>query len=283
MWAIKILAKLLLSRLHFPYSFWRRLGLFRHGRMDAADYASRVFAEHARNAYPEGLPQRATILELGVGDSLASALVAYGYKARQVYLADVGAFARTDPQLYKSLADSLAHSGFDVPDISEASTLEEILRRCNATYLTHGLASLRDIPDNSVDFVFSQAVLEHIRKEEFAATLLELRRILRPTGRASHVIDFKDHLDQGLNHLRFPERVWESRMMARSGFYTNRIQAPSMLKIFEHCGFENLRVHKEWRWPALPTPRAALDRSFRQMSDADLLVSCIQVTMERAP
>jgi SAM-dependent methyltransferase len=283
MWVIKILAKLILSRLHIPYSFWRKLGLFRHGHMEAADYASRVFAEHARNAYPDGLPERATILELGVGDSLASALVAYGYRARQVYLADVGPFARTDPQLYKSLADSLAHSGLEVPDISGVRSLDEVMKLCNATYLTRGLASLREIPDNSVDFVFSQAVLEHIRKEEFAATLLELRRILKPTGRASHVIDFKDHLNEGLNHLRFPEKVWESRVMADSGFYTNRIQAPSMLKIFERCGFENLQVHKEWRWPALPTPRAALHRSFRQLSDADLLVSCIQVTMERAP
>jgi SAM-dependent methyltransferase len=283
MWVLKIFAKLVLSRLRVPYSFWRKVGIFRHGHMEAAEYVRSVFADHVKNAFPNGLPEGATVLELGVGDSLASALVARAYKARKVYLADVGRFARTDPEFYKSLAASLAAAGLAVPDIAHARTLSEILELCNAEYLTDGLHSLRGIPDQSVDLIWSQAVLEHVRKADFPATMIELRRILKPTGRASHVIDFKDHLAEALNNLRFPDRVWESKVVASSGFYTNRIQAPRMLTIFEHCGFGNLRILKEWRWKTLPTPRAALHHSFRNIPDADLLVSCIKVTMDRAP
>src|SRR2546426_11298751 len=32
-WPLKIAAKVVLSRLPFPYSFWRRLSLFKHGDM----------------------------------------------------------------------------------------------------------------------------------------------------------------------------------------------------------------------------------------------------------
>lgn len=250
--------------------------------METAAYVHRVFADHVASAFPSGLPERATVLELGVGDSLASALVARAYGAEKVYLVDVGEFARIDPPFYKSLAQWLAEAGLRVPDISRAHTLRELLEICHAEYLTGGLASLRQIPARSADLIWSQAVLEHIRRAEFPATVAELRRILKPGGRASHVVDFKDHLAGALNNLRFPETLWESRLMASSGFYTNRIQAPGMLRTFEHCGFANLRVLKEWRWKALPTPRAALARSFRQLPESDLLVNGMKVVMSRA-
>ncbi len=37
----------------------------------------------------------------------------------------------------------------------------------NIIYLTEGLKSLREVPDASVDFLFSNTVLEHIRLKEF--------------------------------------------------------------------------------------------------------------------
>lgn len=89
----------------------------------------------------------------------------------------------------------------------------------------------------SIDFIWSQAVLEHIRKSEFLDTMLELHRILRPNGVCSHVVDLKDHLGGALNNLRFSEKLWESNFMASSGFYTNRIRYSEMLDIFHQAGF----------------------------------------------
>jgi SAM-dependent methyltransferase len=280
-WPFKILAKLLLARLHTPYRFWSKLGVFRHGHMETAKYAVSVFADHVNNAFPRGLPRGAAVLELGPGDSLASALVAAAHGSSKVYLVDVAAFAQTDPGFYRSLADSLARTGLKVPDIRNAKTLAEILALCNAEYLTDGLKSLRRIPDQSVDLIWSQAVLEHVRKAEFETTIAELFRILKPHGKASHAIDFKDHLTEGLNNLRFSERLWESELFATSGFYTNRIHAPAMLKMFENCGFENIEVRKEWHWGKLPIRRSVLDRSFKTVPEEDLLISGIKVMMNR--
>lgn len=280
MWAIKIAAKIVLSRLPIPYRFWSWIGVFRHGQMDISRYAATVFADHVKSVYPGGLPAGATVLELGVGDSLAVALIARAYGASKTYLVDVAPFARTDVKFYKKMAASLRKLGLDVPSIDAAATLDEFLRLCNAEYLTKGIESLRAIPARSVDLICSQAVLEHVRRDQFEITMDELRRILKPTGKASHVVDFKDHLSGALNNLRFPASTWERDLFAKSGFYTNRIHRSAMLAMFEGSGFGNIQVRKEWKWDALPTRRAAFAPEFSDTPEDDLLVSAMKVTMD---
>lgn len=50
MWRLKVLAKIIFSRLPFGYSIWQKLGLFRHGQMDSSEYALRVFDSHIKRA-----------------------------------------------------------------------------------------------------------------------------------------------------------------------------------------------------------------------------------------
>lgn len=277
MWAVKIIAKIVLSRLPIPYGLWSALGLFRHGQMDTADYLLKVFNRHASDAFPDGLPENFIALELGPGDSLASMLVARAMGARKIYLVDAGPFARTDPQIYKDLAAQLTAAGVAVPDLTNARSLADIMAACNAIYLTEGVRSLATIPDASVDFIWSQAVLEHVRKAEFQQTSDELCRILSPRGKASHEIDYKDHLTGALNNLRFSEKLWESDMFAKSGFYTNRIQAPAMLDMLRASGYGAVQVIKQSVWPDVPIPRAALHKEFRKVPDDDLKINCIRV------
>ena len=44
--------------------------------------------------------------------------------------------------------------------------MPELLSRCHAEYLTSGVESLRALPAESVDFIWSRHVLEHVRKNE---------------------------------------------------------------------------------------------------------------------
>ncbi len=73
-WWVKIGAKVVLSRLPFSPRTWQRLGLFSPGGMEDADYARGVFESHFEAAGP--LPEGFTYLELGPGDSLATAVIA---------------------------------------------------------------------------------------------------------------------------------------------------------------------------------------------------------------
>ncbi len=274
-WWAKILAKLILSRAPLGYRLWRRLNLFAHGSMDSPEYAYDVMTAHVQRLGWRDLRNK-VVLELGPGDSLLSALIARALNARRVYLVDVGAFANNDMSRFSSACAYLRTRGLEPPAIERCATIPDVLAACSAEYMTQGLEDLARIPAGSVDFVFSQAVLEHVRLGEFAATLAAIRRIMTPSGAASHVVDLQDHLGGALNNLRFSDRAWESDFMARSGFYTNRVRYTEMLDLFRGAGWEPEVVGLR-RWEALPTARPKLADQFRRLSDQDLLVSGFDV------
>jgi SAM-dependent methyltransferase len=275
MWRLKILIKILLSRIPFGYWTWRRLGIFRHGDMHRDDYAFRVVMTHVDRVGRERL-KGAVCLELGPGDSLASAVIARSLGARKVYLVDVGDFADRNIETYRAIASGLSRRGLPAPDLSKASSFEGMLSALGAVYLTEGLASLRQIENASVDFIWSHAVLEHIRLREIRPMFRELHRIMRRPGIMSHRIDFQDHLGGSLNNLRFSERVWESEFMVKSGFYTNRMRVSQMLGAMEEAGFETTAVELG-EWDRLPLPRARLAPPFRGLADLDLLTKHVDV------
>ncbi len=274
-WWGKIGAKVVLSRLPVGYKFWKNISLFQHGEMEQPSYAYDVFKRHFDQVK---LDPEFVSLELGPGDSLFSALISRAFGGSASYLVDMGDYAIRNIQFYKAMAKFLIEKGLPTPDISNQQSLEEVLTRCHAQYLTSGLASLRSIPSQSVDFIWSNAVLEHVRRAEFLDTLRELRRIIRDRGVCSHEVDLRDHLGGALNNLRFSERIWESDFMVKSGFYTNRIQFSSMLDLFRAANFD-VEVVEVRRWASLPTPRAQLAKEFHQASDEELCVSVFSVLL----
>lgn len=269
-WWARVLAKLLLSRMPLRYRFWRRFNLFIHGLMDRPEYAYRVITSHMNRLDWRTLEDK-VVLELGPGDSLFTAVIASALGARQCYIVDVGAYAGERVAPYRACAAYLRENGLQPPALDDCMSVSAVLRTCNAVYLTHGVEDLRRIPSGSVDWVFSQAVLEHVPLGEFGATACEMRRVLSPAGAMSHRIDLKDHLGGALNNLRFSSRVWESHFMASSGFYTNRLRFSQIVHAFKEAGFD-VRVVDVMRWAQLPTPRRRLAPSFRALSDDELLV-----------
>lgn len=280
-WYVKIAAKLVLSRLPVGYSIWSKLNLFAHGSMHKPDYAYGVFRQHFERSCFSRKDAGFVALEIGPGDSLLSAIVAAAHGASRCYLVDAGAFATEDLGAYRGMAEYLRTRNLPVPVMDRVSSLAGVLEACHAIYSTQGLRSLRDIPSKSVDFIWSQAVLEHVRRNELLDTMRELSRILRPDGICSHRIDLKDHLGGALNNMRFASNYWESDWMARSGFYTNRLRYSEMVELFRQAGFE-VKVVSTGRWHAVPTPRASMAREFHDLSDEDLLVKEFDVLLRPA-
>lgn len=276
-WWIKLGAKIILSRFPLGYDFWRKLGLFRHGNMDKIVYVKNVFNHHVAKAGLEGALAGKTILEIGPGDSVAVALLAACHGAKCILLDD-GAFASKDITVYQKLALDLSECGFSPPILSSAATLLDVLEACGAIYLTDGLTSFSDIETGTVDFIFSQAVLEHVRKHEFAETMRECHRVLSPTGVVSHQVDLKDHLSGSLNNLRFTEKIWESNFFVNSGFYTNRIRYSEMLNFCKDAGF-SIEVLDTTRWDKLPIKRSALHIDFNKLTDEELTVNVFDVLL----
>jgi SAM-dependent methyltransferase len=276
-WWSKIIAKIILNRLPFGYRFWRKLGLFRHGKMDNSTYVIGVFNSHCERAGLKGELKDRVILELGPGDSIATAIVAASHGAKAI-LIDSGKYASQDVNLYKFFAENLQDIGLKPPDLTEAENIEDILQLCGSYYYTGGLSSLKAIEKNSIDLIFSQAVLEHIREHEFQETMVECKRILKNYGIASHRVDLKDHLGGGLNNLRFSNRVWESNIFVSSGFYTNRIRYSRMVGLIEEAGFE-IEIGNVDRWDTIPLKRSKLATEFANLSDDDLLIKGFDVIL----
>ena len=270
-WQLNVAAKVVLSRLPVSYGLWKRVGFFNLGAMDRPEYAFSVFRRHFEASGLSGKPEGLACLELGPGDSLSSALIAFAFGASKTYLVDVGAFGASDLAPYHEMAAYLRKQGLHTADLSRVQSLNQLLSVCSAKYFTQGLASLREIPSGSVDFVFSHSTLQQVRRGEFLAILKELRRIQKPSGAGSHSVSMRDLIGGSANDLRFSNRAWESPLMADAGFYTNRIRHGEMLSLFRQAGFEPEIAHVG-RWDKLPISRHKVASEFSSLSDEDLLI-----------
>jgi SAM-dependent methyltransferase len=280
-WWAKILVKLVLSRLPVAYALWRRLGIFRHGYMSDLDYAEDVLRQHLQRAGLANLTGR-TVLELGPGDSLLSGLVAQAHGAARTILVDVGRFAEHNPAVYVQAAVSLRARGAVAPNLPPGAVLAEVLEAYATTYLTNGLESLRTLPSGIVDFAWSQAVLEHVRRREFDAVMRELYRVLSAGGVSTHRVDLKDHLGASLNNLRFPDRVWEREWVAAAGFYTNRMSREDIVYVAREAGFD-VEVTATRTWAAVPLPRSVLAQQFRTRTDDQLRIHGFDLVLRKPP
>ena len=276
-WWTKVAAKLVLGQFSLSYRRWQKLNLFRHGEMNSPGYALSIFESHVRRSNLKERLGGMTILEIGPGDSIATAIISKSLGARAI-LVDVGFFADKDLRPYFKLCELLRKRGLKPPELSSESTLEDILDACDSEYFVKGLASWKQISSGSVDFVFSQAVLEHIPKEEFLPTMQECRRVMRAGSIGSHTVDLRDHLGEALNNLRFTEEIWESNLFISSGFYTNRIRYSDMLELFKSASFI-VELTEIRRWSKVPTNREKLALPFRNMPENELCIKGFDVCL----
>ena len=149
----------------------------------------------------------------------------------------------------------------------------------NSKYYVDGLDSFSKIESNTIDYIFSQAVLEHVKKKDFTKLMGENRRIIKDSGLISHSVDLKDHLSYSLNNLRFSESIWESKFMSRGSFYTNRIGFDEMIGHFNAAKF-NVDLKDVTRWNKLPIPRKRMALPFKNLPEENLLVSEFKVLLK---
>lgn len=275
-WQLKIAAKIVLSRIPISRRLMKRAGLFHVGSMDRPKYAVGVFERHLKNADFACKGRPFVSLELGPGFSVSSAVIARAFGASASYAVDSSPLATPEVQTYRQLASYLRENGSHPPSLENCNNLDEVLKECGATYLTQGLESLKTIPSASVDFAWSHAVLQHVRRRDFVPLLGELRRIQRHDGVGSHTISIADILGGNLNDLRFSQKTRESDLMANSGFYTNRIRYNEYLKYFSEAGFVP-QIYRTAQWATLPTPRSKMAPEFASLSESELQISGFDV------
>jgi SAM-dependent methyltransferase len=100
------------------------------------------------------------------------------------------------------------------------------------------LEELSLIPDQCVDVVISNAVLEHLFDIELA--FQHLARITKFGGLGIHQVDFRDHLDfaRPLEYLLLSNEEFSQMLSKKHGEQGNRSRPREMRQLFEVGGFE---------------------------------------------
>ena len=135
------------------------------------------------------------------------------------------------------------------------------------------------VQPSSVDWIFSQAVMEHV--DDLEATYAACRAWLRPGATMSHQIDFKSHgtAISWNGHWAYSDLAWRMVRGARS-YLINRAPHSEHLAALGTAGFQVLEDLRVIRLDGVP--RTGLARPYRDL-DSDDLTTAGAFIIARAP
>jgi len=272
----------------------------------SARYCYSVWLRHLVKASARnGLPR--TVAELGPGDSLGIGLAAMLSSAHRYFALDVVEHARLSknaeileelielfcarapipgdeefPLVYPKLADYCFPKQILGEEHLRATLSGKRLDAIRAALHGRGRTTsgidiqyvapwhdARQLRSGEVDFIFSQAVLEHV--EDLAQTYGALFNWLRPGGLMSHQIDFRSHgLTRDWNgHWALSDGMWRIVKGTRP-YLINRHPYSVHRGALIAAGF---MLNAEERRIAPALGRSQLARRYSALSDADLTTS----------
>jgi len=125
----------------------------------------------SRGRFVRSLPPARRIVDIGGScqgsDRGAMVEMGYPYRFERLTIVDLPSEER--------------HELYQTGDDSARSVVKTELGPVD--YLYQSMTSLRPIPDDSVDLVYSGQSIEHVTREDAAVTYGEVKRVLRPGGR----------------------------------------------------------------------------------------------------
>lgn len=217
------------------------------------------------------------VCELGPGDSLYHGVLAYQFGAKQMYMLDIADLAGGEAKFTVSNMQLKR----PMPACKKGETWKSYLKKINIKYLTDGIQSYYEVPDNTVDVLFSNVVLEHVRLDIFEETVKQMNRMCKMGGLCSHVVDYKDHLGGGLNDLKIPTEKWESELYKKMPNYVNRILYFDMIDIFKANGFALVRKPEFKMRKKVPIARDKLISEYQNKSEKELRIALASFVLKK--
>jgi hypothetical protein len=145
--------------------------------------------------------EEATLFEFGAGWDLIIPISYWALGARRQILVDIEDAVRIE-QVNHALRTIAEHceyleerigASLRPVDPTPIRHVADLQQRMGIEYRAPVDASSTGLRDASVDLITSTHTMEHIPPDAIAGILREARRILKPTGMLSSVIDLKDH------------------------------------------------------------------------------------------
>ncbi|MDR3642626.1 MAG: methyltransferase domain-containing protein [Candidatus Doudnabacteria bacterium] len=273
------------------------------GGTGSARYCYSVWLRHLVLAKKSGRLNRfpSVIAELGPGDSLGIGLAALLSGADKYYGLDVVRHTdtRTNLKIFEQLIELFKRQA-PIPDSREFPNIYPLLDNyefpsdiltvelLQKTLAAERLWQLRKdieassekfiayfvpwddakvIKPNSVDFIYSQFVLEHVNSLEL--TYGSLNRWLKPGGLMSHMVDFRCHgtATKWNGQWAYSDFMWKLIKGGRP-FLLNRQPASAHIQLLEKFGFNIINSLKFTSNDGIA--RANLSAAFKNLADDDL-------------
>ena len=180
------------------------------------------------------------IIEFGAGKNLAQNIYLSQFVKSQ-FLVDIR------PMLDISLVNT---SFYQLSKICKNLSYHEIINTndlkkfLNITYEAPFNLIKNTLEENSFDACISTDTLEHIPLIELKSIFQVLKKILKPDGLISAIIDYTDHYSYSdsnigkLNFLKFDSNFYKK--YNHSSHYQNRLRHYDYVKLFKELGYEFL-------------------------------------------
>jgi len=249
-----------------------------------------------------------TVVELGPGDSLGTGLAALLCGAERYIAVDTVEHASPERNLrifedlielfrigapipaqqelpeVKPLLDDYAFPGYLPRDLGPerhgaiAAALRDLLEKKSPVAYVGPNEAQHAISAESVDLIFSQAVLEHV--DDLEAVYRKCFAWLRPGGLMSHQIDFKSHgtSREWNGHWAYPDPVWRLIRGSRP-YLINREPCGAHLEVLVKAGFVIISEERV-RLPSR-LKRGQLAGSLRDMSEEDLTTAGVYLVAKK--
>jgi hypothetical protein len=189
--------------------------------------------------------------------------------SRREAIPDNSEFPRVRPQLksYEFPDHTIEWTGFSERVERIRSEIRKGLEHGRMIRYQAPWTSIADVAPQSLDLIFSQAVLEYVAPLDEAYRAMSVW--LKAGRYASHVIDLSSHeLSPVWNgHWAYSDREWQLAR-GRREFFLNREPLETYLKYAAKFGFDIVHLHKDYETNGLPL--ADLDPHFRGFDPEDL-------------
>jgi len=277
------------------------------GGTDSARYCYSVWLRHLVMAKSNGLnPYPKIVAELGPGDSLGIGLAALISGCDKYFAFDVVEHANTERnvRIFDELVTLFSNraaipGGDEFPEVKpylnkynfpadildenrlqhalEKSRLEKIRDAISHPQLNNSIIQYKVpwydgsiLEKESVDMIYSQAVLEHV--DDLQNTYKSMRLWLKSTGYISHQIDFKCHgtADEWNGHWLYSDFIWKL-IRGKRPYLLNREPLSTHITILKDEGYRVV-YDKKIKSKSSFTLHD-LDSRFKSISDEDLTTS----------
>jgi len=244
------------------------------GGTDTSRYCYSIWLRHLVMAKNNGLNVYPKVVaELGPGDSLGIGLAALISGSDKYFAFDVVEHANTERNLkifdelvelfrnrtpipgddeFPVVKPSLSDYAFPV-DILDEKRLSEALEESRIQKIRDSIANFHSnssliqykvpwyneniLEKESVDMIFSQAVLEHV--DDLKSTYKFMHLWLKPNGYISHQIDFRSHgtSDEWNGHWVYSDFLWKL-IKGKRAYLLNREPYSTHVRILEEEAFQ---------------------------------------------